>query len=199
MLEPSKITYECKKHAFNGWQATTVYHLPMDHQLIIDTSKSQNQLITRATVYRVKDEGSYTSMRHTFGMGGAGDYSRRLAVSDARCTEKNVAYQHDQTVSRHSAQVMLEVEEQYGYTFGIPGAHRTLHAIASEIDKEWANPYFGAVPYLAALRRMTTMRHGFGADDAKDIVLHLLGNMKTFTGDAARRIKLELKAMAGVK
>ena len=76
---------------------------------------------------------------------------------------------------------------------------RPLHVIADEVIRDWRKPYFGAVPYLGAMRFLHTMRDDYGADDARSIVLYFLANAGTWRGDTARRVKAELKAMAGLK
>jgi len=72
---------------------------------------------------------------------------------------------------------------------------RELRAIAAEIDQDWPQPYFGAVPYLAAMRSLGSINESFGEDPADDVVLYFLSNAKTWRGETARRIKAELKAM----
>lgn len=72
---------------------------------------------------------------------------------------------------------------------------RALHNIADEIMRDWANVYFGAVPYLRAMRYVETVNDRYGEDSAKDIVIYFLSNAKSWRGDTARRIKAELKAM----
>ena len=76
---------------------------------------------------------------------------------------------------------------------------RPLHVIADEVIRDWRKPYFGAVPYLGAMRFLHTMRDDYGADDARSIVLYFLAKAGTWRGDTARRVKAELKAMAGLK
>ena len=73
---------------------------------------------------------------------------------------------------------------------------RPLHEIAREISREWKRPYFGAVPYLQAMRELDTCADPYGADSGTSIVQYFLSNASTFRGDAARRIKRELKAAA---
>jgi hypothetical protein len=73
---------------------------------------------------------------------------------------------------------------------------RPLHIIASEIRRDWTNPYFGAVPYLDAMRSMDSIDDSYGCEDARSIVLYFLYNAKAWRGDVARRVKAELKAMA---
>ena len=72
---------------------------------------------------------------------------------------------------------------------------RPLHEIAAEIKREWPSPYFGAVPYLNAMASLATVDQHYGVDDAAVIVRYFLTNAKTWRGDAARRIKAELRAM----
>lgn len=73
--------------------------------------------------------------------------------------------------------------------------HRSLHDIASEVLTEWPSVNYAARPYLSAMLSMDRMTDRFYADDAKSVVLYFLSNAKTWRGDAARRIKAELKAM----
>jgi hypothetical protein len=73
--------------------------------------------------------------------------------------------------------------------------HRPLHEIARDIEKSWTNPYFGAVPYIKAMRSLTKINDSFYADSARSVVLYFLSNASTWKGDDARRIKAELKKM----
>lgn len=72
---------------------------------------------------------------------------------------------------------------------------RTLSAIASEIRKDWAKPYFGAVPYLQAMSTLDDINQPYGYDSGESIVRYFLSNATTWRGDTARRIKAELKGM----
>lgn len=76
---------------------------------------------------------------------------------------------------------------------------RPLCEIAEDIRKHWKNVYFGAKPYLSAMATLTTMEDTYVFDDAKTIVLYFLANASTWRGEDARRIKAELKKMAGIK
>lgn len=76
---------------------------------------------------------------------------------------------------------------------------RPLHEIASEIRANWAKPYFGAVPYLEAMESLSGINDSYGCDSAESIVLYFLSNATTWRGDVARRVKAELKKMAGIK
>lgn len=72
---------------------------------------------------------------------------------------------------------------------------RSLHNIADEIRKDWPNPYFGAVPYIDAMRHVESVTDKYGYDSGKDIVIYFLSNAKTWRGETARRVKAELKGM----
>lgn len=72
---------------------------------------------------------------------------------------------------------------------------RSLSDIAAEIRREWPQPYFGAVPYLNAMRSIDGIHDRYGMDDGRTMVLYFLSNASTWRGDAARRIKAELKGM----
>ena len=75
---------------------------------------------------------------------------------------------------------------------------RLLTNIAAEIRQAWPNVYFGAKPYLAAMHALTSIDDAYGADDARSIVLYFLSNATSWKGETARRVKAELKAMAGI-
>ena len=76
-----------------------------------------------------------------------------------------------------------------------PTTHRPLSEIAQEITKDWAKPYFGAVPYLDAMRSLNSINDDYYADSAKTIVIYFLSNATTWRGDTARQVKAELKAL----
>lgn len=72
---------------------------------------------------------------------------------------------------------------------------RSLRDIAREIRVTWTKPYFGAVPYLDAMRDLDKITDSYYADSADSIVRYFLSNATTWRGEDARRIKAELKAM----
>lgn len=80
-----------------------------------------------------------------------------------------------------------------------PAGVRPLHEIAREITRVWTPVYFGAVPYLQAMRQLDTIADSYGADDARGIVLYFLSNAQTWRGPDARRIKAELKSILAGK
>lgn len=75
------------------------------------------------------------------------------------------------------------------------GQDRDLLDISQEIQDNWKNVYFGAVPYLEAMGDLHTMDDKYGQDSAETILLYFLSNATTWRGEVARRIKAELKAM----
>ena len=76
---------------------------------------------------------------------------------------------------------------------------RPLYEIAREIRKAWTkvSPY--AEPYLEAMESLNTIDDNYYFDSGKSIVLYFLSNASTWRGEDARRIKAELKEMAGLK
>ena len=70
---------------------------------------------------------------------------------------------------------------------------RPLRDIAYEIEEDWKKPYFGAVPYLAAMKTLRTINDHYGEDRAEEIVAYFLSNATTWRGDTARKVKAELK------
>jgi hypothetical protein len=75
---------------------------------------------------------------------------------------------------------------------------RPLFVIADEISLCWKKPYFGAVPYLDAMKSLSGPSDNFGFDSGKEIVLYFLANANGWRGDDARRIKAELKKIVGI-
>lgn len=76
---------------------------------------------------------------------------------------------------------------------------RPLYEIASEIRKDWRPVYFGAVPYLDAMSSLDSIDDNYICDSGKSVVIYFLSNAGTWRGETAKRIKLELKKMAGLK
>jgi hypothetical protein len=78
---------------------------------------------------------------------------------------------------------------------------RPLSEIARDITKHWVDRnnrpcvYFGAVPYLAAMRNCDDISASYGCDSAASIVNYFLSNAATWRGEHARRIKAELKQL----
>lgn len=75
---------------------------------------------------------------------------------------------------------------------------RPIHEIAEEIARDWKHPYFGAIPYLGAMRELDSITDNYGADSARSIVLYFLSNAATWRGDVARRVKAELKSLVAL-
>ena len=84
-----------------------------------------------------------------------------------------------------------------------PSTPRRLSTIALEIRAVWSRIgkgiYYGAVPYLDAMATLGTIDEHYGCDPAKDIIIYFLANAMTFRGEDAKRLKLELKAIAKIK
>ena len=76
---------------------------------------------------------------------------------------------------------------------------RSLAAIAYDIRKTWAKPYFGAMPYIEAMGNLTDVTDNYFHDTGHSVVMYFLANAGTWRGDDARRIKAELKTIVGVK
>lgn len=76
---------------------------------------------------------------------------------------------------------------------------RPLHVIARDIYQAWPKVNYAAKPYLEAMRDLSSINDRYGYDDARSIVLYFLSNAASFRGDSAKALKLELKAIAGIK
>lgn len=75
---------------------------------------------------------------------------------------------------------------------------RPLYKIADDIYADYeakGKPvYFAAVPYVAALNELQSFNDRYYGDTAEDIVIRLLGNLSTWRGETATRVRNELKA-----
>ena len=72
---------------------------------------------------------------------------------------------------------------------------RPLERIASEIQSDWKNINYAAVPYLDAMATMQSVQDDYGYDSGKSVVVYFLSNATTWRGETARRVKKELKAL----
>lgn len=72
---------------------------------------------------------------------------------------------------------------------------RTFQQIAKDIQRDWMNVYFGAVPYLEALLTLDTANPNdlYGFDTAGDVARYFLANAQTYRGTTAKQLKAELK------
>ena len=77
--------------------------------------------------------------------------------------------------------------------------NRPLHEIAYEIEKDWSlkgkGVYFGAKPYLDAMKSLDDVRGNYGADSAASVVRYFIANANTWRGETARNVKRELNQM----
>ena len=76
---------------------------------------------------------------------------------------------------------------------------RPLFEIAKEINTDWKNVYFGAVPYLNAMYSLNSVHDMYGMDTAKSIIIYFLSNATSWRGETARKVKSELKTIANIK
>lgn len=85
----------------------------------------------------------------------------------------------------------------------VPGPTRPLYEIAAEIKADWSKAKggvnYGAVPYLEAMATLGDISEPYIYDSGESVVLYFLSNANTWRGDVARRVKAELKKMAGIK
>ena len=73
---------------------------------------------------------------------------------------------------------------------------RSLATIAREIRSDWKNVNYAAKPYLDAMASLNSINDSYYFDSARSVVLYFLGNAGAWRGETAKRVKLELKAMA---
>ena len=70
---------------------------------------------------------------------------------------------------------------------------RSIYEIAREINRDWVNVNYAAKPYLSAMYSIDTVNDSYGYDSGRSVVLYFLSNARSWKGDTAKRIKLELK------
>jgi hypothetical protein len=68
-----------------------------------------------------------------------------------------------------------------------------LSALGDIVAEDWPKPYFGAVPYIAALRTLASIDDTYGVESGHDIVAYFLSNANTWRGPVAREVKQELR------
>jgi hypothetical protein len=78
-------------------------------------------------------------------------------------------------------------------------APRPLSEITREIRKDWRPMYRPAEAHFEAFEYANDVNEMYGCDSVKSEILYFLGNAQTWKGETARRIKLELKALVGLK
>jgi len=80
---------------------------------------------------------------------------------------------------------------------------RPLYEIAREIRNDWSKQgkgvNYGAKPYLDAMSGLDSINSNYGMDSAKSVVCYFLANAGQYRGETAKRVKAELKKMAGLK
>lgn len=85
---------------------------------------------------------------------------------------------------------------------------RPIHVLADLIRKSWPAPYFGAVPYLQAMSRLSDGSDRFGQEDGEEIVMRFLANASSYRGkpfgegperEDPFEIRNELKRIIGIK
>ena len=72
----------------------------------------------------------------------------------------------------------------------LPGA--PIYQIAVTVEDTWPHPYFGAKPYIEAMKSMDKITDAYYEDPGPEIVARFLGNASTWRGETARAVKKEL-------
>ena len=73
--------------------------------------------------------------------------------------------------------------------------NRSIRSIALDIRKEWAKVNYAAKPYLDAMMELNCINDKYYNDSAKSVVLYFLSNASSFSGERAKALKAELKAL----
>lgn len=135
----------------------------------------------RMDLFAKMQSGDHVECPHCSGYGSS------LKQSADRCTkcggEGLVTRQHAQRIAE-------QAKPSRGSRSSRP---RSLSRIGWEICRLWKNPYFGAVPYIEALKQIDDVHDFYGDERGSSMVNYFLANAGTWKGDDAKRIKAELK------
>lgn len=72
---------------------------------------------------------------------------------------------------------------------------RPIFEIAREIQHTWPSMNYAAKPYHEAMLHLISVDDNYYADSGKSIVRYFLSNAGSWRGEAARRIKAELREL----
>lgn len=75
-------------------------------------------------------------------------------------------------------------------------AHAQAHA---DTKGQWPTWFAYSRPYVDAMLGLTSIDQNYGYDTAHSVVLYCLSNLQSWRGETARRVKAELKSIAGLK
>ena len=81
-------------------------------------------------------------------------------------------------------------------TFTLPTAP---YQLAKVILTDWKRPYFGAVPYIQAMRCLQSFDDEYGCDSGRSVGLYFLANAGTWRGPMAKAVKAQIKKLCGVR
>jgi hypothetical protein len=85
------------------------------------------------------------------------------------------------------------VERPLSMAEGIMLDKMSISMLADIVRHHWKpKVYFGAVPYLDAMRSLEKITDTYGCDKGTEIVNYFLCNATTWRGDVARAVKTEL-------
>ena len=76
---------------------------------------------------------------------------------------------------------------------------RPLYDIAQEIYQDWRPVHPYAKPYLEAMSTLNSIDDNYMMDSGRSIVSYFLSNASQWKGETAKRIKIELKKMLGMR
>ena len=76
---------------------------------------------------------------------------------------------------------------------------RPLYEICEEIREDWQSMPNYAKEHFKAIECATSIDEMYGFDSVESEVCYFLSSASTWKGEVARRVKLELKALVGLK
>lgn len=75
----------------------------------------------------------------------------------------------------------------------------SIARLARVIQREWKNVWYGAAPYLQAMRELESIEDRYMLESGEGVVRGFLANAQTWRGQVAKEVKAELKRRLGEK
>jgi hypothetical protein len=137
-----------------------------------------------------KTKSDYDNGLATAQMFGAGGLFRQKNSYTGQPREERVRYGHRVGPTKPAAKVEVS-PELLGHIKGLT----TPAALAMIIKSHWPKMYFGAVPYVDAMRTMGSFNEPYGCDSGWEIGLYFLANANTWRGEVAKAVKARMKEL----
>jgi len=142
--------------------------------------RNQGSRAQRFDIFAKMESGDYVECPHCNGYGSS------FKESADRCTK---CHGEGMVTSQEAQRIVEQAKARGSKAVKV----RSLSQIGWEICRLWKKPYFGAVPYIEALKQLDNVHDSYGDERGSSMVNYFLANAGSWKGDDAKRIKAELK------